>query len=98
MAELPGWTPERLRTASDAELEGARWIVYTRALTPLVNEDLAGTLRDLNDAYKAPSEGIRKRRIDDARARVHDAIAHQKLIRRTLLLDDELEVEAAGAA
>lgn len=104
MAELPGWDRGRLATASAQDLEAARWIVYARAWTPTVRQNIDAQIEGLEGDIRAgeiskltgDSHRVAAARQVDAGIRrlreliedLRGAKGHQADIRRTLELDE----------
>lgn len=100
MAELPGWTRDRLRTASPADVAAARLIVYVRRFDTFLGRDFRSEIAELEAAgLKDPKQIERHERA--RRGRLREALTQawklQAAVRARLGLeprDDEAPARA----
>jgi hypothetical protein len=89
MAELPGWDRARLASADPADVAAARWIVFGRAVRPLLERNVEAELDDLAFADMSPNarEQASRQRRRDARTGLRKVKTQQDGLRALLELD-----------
>ena len=99
MAELPGWTRQRLATADPRDVAAARLMVYARQFRDVLTKDFRQEIADVDESAIENPEAI-KRRDRARRARLKEALTQawrlQAQVRKRLGMEP-LDEEAPRA-